>query len=147
MLQTTKENMEKDGTSSNAVCELSDLLNEIGPENGMNIECKDVTDSLSINDEEFKKEIDDGAVAILRVNQSGEHYVLLTKINDEYAYLFDPYYLPINCYNNDDDCEIIKDMPFDYNRKIRIKRLESKNREDFSLVQNDNKQIVLIKRK
>ena len=139
--------MEKDGTSSNAICELSELLNKIGSENGMNIECKDVTNILNINDDEFKKEILDGAVAILRVNQSVEHYVLLTKIDDEYAYLFDPYYLPINCYNNDEDCEIIKDKPFEYNRKIKISRLESNTRKDFSLVQNENKQIILIKRK
>ena len=139
--------MEKDGTSSYAVIELSDLLNRIGPENGMNIKCTDVTNTLDINDKKFKKEIEDGAVAVLRVNQSGEHYVLLTKIDEEYAYLFDPYYLPINCYNNDEDCEIIKDKPFEYNRKITIKRLESLDAKDFSLVQNKSKQIVLIKRK
>ena len=148
-LDVTNKNGEygKGGTSSNAIDELSDLLNKIGPENGMNIECTDVSNVLNITDKEFKDEIDNGSIAILRVNQSDEHYVLLTKIDEKYAYLFDPYYLPIDYYDNDDECEIIKDKPFEYNRKVTIDRLISKSNKDFSLVQNENKQINLIKRK
>ena len=137
----------KGGTSSNAIIELSDLLNKIGPQNNMQITCKDVTSTLNISDNEFKDEIQHGAVAIIRVNQTVEHYVLLTGMDDNYVYLFDPYYLPINYYNKDDECEIIKDKPFEYNRKVTIVRLQSKEKEDFSLVQNKNKQITIIKRK
>ena len=137
----------KGGTSSNAIIELSNLLNKIGAENGMQITCKDVTSSLSINDSFFKSEIQNGSVAIIRVNQTVEHYVLLTGIDENYAYLFDPYYLPINYYNKDDECEIIKDKPFEYNRKVLISRLLSSKKNDFSLVQNENKQITIIKRK
>lgn len=144
-LDLTDENGEygKGGTSNNAMLDMITILNVQGPKNKMNILCSEISD---IEKPFFKDQINDGGAAILRVYQKQEHYVLLTKIDDEYAYLFDPYYLPIDYYDNDKEVEIIKDCPFGYNRKVSLNRLIDGERKDFALVKNRNKQIILIKR-
>ena len=143
-LDKTDENGEfgKGGTSTNAVYDLAELLNKLGPKNKMNIKGEKYNGEwLDLQDQ-----INENGVAILRVYQSVEHYVLLTKITKKCAYLFDPYYLPIHYYDKDKECEIIKDYPFSHNRKVKITRMLSEDQKDFSLVKGENSQIVLIKR-
>ncbi len=139
----------KGGTSTYAVKFLGDWLNENAKQKGMNIKCiyldKDKED-VSIYNKQLEDEINNGAVAMLRVYQDVDHYVLLTKLDNEYAYLFDPYYLNINYYDKDDDVEIIKDRPFEYNRKVKKDRIENGKTKDFSLVRGQNQEIIIIKR-
>ena len=71
---------------------------------------------------------------IVKLYQDCDHYCLLTKLDENYAYLFDPYYLNINYYDNDKDIEIIKDKPFEYNRKVTKVRMDSKSKKDFSII-------------
>ena len=135
----------KGGTSVYAMKFLSDWLNENSSKKGMNIKCTYLDkENVSIYSEQLKK-VNDGAVAILRVYQDVEHYCLLTKLDDEYAYLFDPYYLNINYYDKDSDVEIIKDRPFEFNRKVRKERMENGDIKDFSLVKGNNSEIIIEK--
>ena len=138
----------KGGTSIYALDFLTNWLNENGESKNMHLKCESISkDDISIYNKDVENAINKGGVAILRVYQACEHYCLLTKLDNEYAYVFDPYYLNINYYDNDPDIEIIKDRPFEYNRKIKKVRLEEKNENDFSLVKNKNAQIILIERK
>ncbi len=124
---------------------LSDWL-ENAPKKGMNIKCTYIDkENVSIYSKEIEK-ISNGAVAILRVYQNVEHYCLLTKVDDEFAYLFDPYYLNINYYDNDDEVKIIKDRPFEFNRKVKKKRIENGGNKDFSLVKGNNSELIIIER-
>ena len=68
----------------------------------------------------------------------------MTKLDDDFAYLFDPYYLNINYYDKDDDVEIIKDRPFEFNRKVKKERIEKQTKKDFALVRGENKEIIII---
>ena len=139
------EKLEKVGTSVYAMKFLSDWLNENASKKGMNIKCTYIDkENVSIYNKEIDK-INDGAVAILRVYQDVEHYCLLTKIDNEFAYLFDPYYLNINYYDKDDEVEIIKDRPFEFNRKVKKERIENENNKDFSLVKGENSEIIIEK--
>ena len=137
----------KGGTSTYAVKFLGDWLNENAKQKGMNIKCIYMNkEDVSIHSRLLEDNIKNGAVAMLRVYQDVEHYVLLTKLDDEYAYLFDPYYLNINYYDKDDDVEIIKDRPFEFNRKVKKDRIENGKTKDFSLVRGENQEIIIIKR-
>lgn len=140
------EKLEKVGTSVYAMKFLSDWLNENASKKGMNIKCTYIDkENVSIYNKEIDK-INDGAVAILRVYQDVEHYCLLTKIDNEFAYLFDPYYLNINYYDKDDEVEIIKDRPFEFNRKVKKERIENENNKDFSLVKGENSEMIIIEK-
>lgn len=140
------EKLVKGGTSVYAMKFLSEWLNENASKKGMNIKCTYIDkENVSIYSKELDK-INNGAVAILRVYQDVEHYCLLTQLDSEFAYLFDPYYLNINYYDKDDEVEIIKDRPFEFNRKIKKERIEDGDTKDFSLVKGINREIILIEK-
>ncbi|MBQ9297868.1 MAG: hypothetical protein IJ223_02350 [Clostridia bacterium] len=126
---------------------LCNWLNENSSQKGMNIKCTELNkNEISIYNKQLTEKINNGAVAILRVNQLTEHYCLLTKLDDEYAYIFDPYYLNITYYDNDEDVEIIKDRPFEFNRKVKNSRIEEGENKDFSLVRGENSEIIIIEK-
>ena len=135
----------KGGTSVNAMRFLCEWLNINANSMGMNIKCTSIQrNDISIYNLKLQEKINKGAVAIVRVFQDCEHYCLLTKIDEEYAYLFDPYYLNINYYDYDKDVEIIKDKPFEFNRKVRKERMEENTKKDFTLVKNEHSEIIII---
>lgn len=135
----------KGGTSVYALKFLSNWLNENAKNKGMNIKCTSIPkDEISIYNLELKDKIKNGAVAIVRIYQDYDHYCLLTKLDEEFAYLFDPYYLNINYYDNDEDVEIIKDRPFEFNRKVKKERMEKHITKDFALVRGENSEIIII---
>ena len=101
--------------------------------------CNDKVDLINM-----KSVIERGGVAIARVWQQGEHYVIITKIDENFAYIFDPYYLNINYYDNDEDIEIIKNKPFEFNRKVKKERMEEYTNRDFALVRGENSEIIII---
>jgi len=137
----------KGGTSVYALEFLCNWLNENGKNKGMSIKCQSIEkESVSIYNNDLEKTIQEGNVAILRVYLGKvEHYVLLTALDNEYAYIFDPYYLNINYLDNDNCCEIIKDKPFEYNRKILKTRIGENDKNDFSLVNGENREMIIIK--
>lgn len=101
---------------------------------------------ISIYNLDLQKKVNEGAVAIVRLFQDCEHYCLLTKIDEDYAFLFDPYYLNINYYDGDNDVEIIKDRPFEFNRKVKKERMEGNTTKDFALVKKEHSEIIIIER-
>ena len=46
----------------------------------------------------------------------------------------------------DDEVEIIKDRPFEFNRKVKKERIENENNKDFSLVKGENSELIIIER-
>lgn len=138
----------KGGTSSYALTFLCNWLNENSYKKGMNLYCKVLpSQECSIYNKELEETIKAKGVAILSVFQGCEHYCLLTDLDNKYAYIFDPYYLNINYYDNDSCCEIIKDRPFEFNRKVLKTRIEEKSNKDFSLTGDKNTDIILLYRK
>ena len=134
----------KGGTSVYALEFLCKWLNENAKDKGMNILTTSINkNEISIYNKELEYKINNGGVAIVRLYQDVEHYCLLTKIDDLYAYLFDPYYLNINHYK---DVEIIKDKPFEYNRKVKKDRIEQLSTKDFALVRGENSEIIIIEK-
>ena len=137
----------KGGTSVNAMEFLCEWLNINANSMGMNIKCTSIQkDNISIYNSDLQIKINEGAVAIVRVFQDCEHYCLLTRIDEDYAFLFDPYYLNINYYDDDNDVDIIKDRPFEFNRKVKKERMEDNTVKDFALVKNEHSEIIIIEK-
>ncbi|MBQ3297716.1 MAG: C39 family peptidase [Bacilli bacterium] len=96
--------------------------------------------------EKMKKTLDDNGVIIARCWQDAEHYVLITKIDDNFAYIFDPYYLKEDYYVKDDDVAIVLHEAFTHNRLVKIERLFDESLKDFSLLEEAKRSVILINR-
>ena len=92
----------------------------------------------------MKKALDNNGVIIARCYQECEHYVLITKIDDNFAYIFDPYYLEEDHYASDDDVAIVLHQTFTHNRLVKVERLFDERLKDFSLLEKNKRSIILI---
>ena len=149
-LDQTNSNGEigKGGTSIYATEFLAKWLNDISNTSNMKMKVKIIRGTeVNTGNKDLLRCLKDNGVAIFRVWQSEEHYVLCTNIDDKYVYIFDPYYLNINYYNSDKECGIIKDRSFEFNRKISKSRLDEFSKRDFSFVDGKNREMILINRK
>lgn len=96
--------------------------------------------------EKMKRVLEDNGVIIARCWQDTEHYVLITKIDDNFVYIFDPYYLGEDYYVKDDDVAIVLHETFTHNRLVKIERLFDESLKDFSLLEESKRSIILMNR-
>ena len=108
-----------------------------------NIKCRILTGE-DVTLENIKKFTDENGVVVARCIQEVEHYVIITKIDDTFAYIFDPYYLEEGYYVNDPDIAIVLHQTFTHNRLVKIERLFSEDNKDFSLLSKENREVILI---
>ena len=94
----------------------------------------------------MKNLLSDNGVIVARCWQDTEHYVLITKIDDNFAYLYDPYYLKQDYYTNDEAVAIVLHESFTHNRLVKIERLFDEPLKDFSLLEKSKRSIILINR-
>ena len=94
----------------------------------------------------MREVLNKNGVIIARCWQETEHYVLITKIDDNFAYIFDPYYLDEDYYVSDEDVAIVLHETFTHNRLIKIDRLFDESKKDFSLLKKDIRSIILLSR-
>lgn len=88
-----------------------------------------------------------GTIMIIHVYLFGKsHYCLVTKLDNNYIYLFDPYYLDETYFDVDRMIELIYDEPFEYNRKVNMKRFTSMNLSDFSLGPIEHRECLIIQK-
>ena len=125
-------NLGEGGTSREAINKLTHWITKYANENNFNVLCTRLEgNEVTIN--KITDCLNNKGVVLIRCWQACEHYVIITKINKKYAYIFDPYYLDKNEYLNDKDVKIVLNKPFTHNRKVSLKRLFSENKKDFSL--------------
>ena len=92
----------KGGTSRKHAELLAKYFIEYASNNNFDIKCKILKgEEVTLN--RLKQAIANNAVIIARCIQTTEHYVLITKIDDLFAYIFDPYYLNEDYYIDDED--------------------------------------------
>ena len=70
------------------------------------------------------------------------HYAIITNIKKDKVYIFDPYYLDKNNYN-DKEVKIVLNKPFTHNRIVSLKRLFSETNKDFSFGDKSKRECVL----
>lgn len=74
------------------------------------------------------------------------HYVTITDIDDEYVYLWDPYYLDEDYYDLNSEIIIILDQPFKYNRMVKINKFLSSDVTNYALGPIDTRECVCFER-
>lgn len=136
----------KGGTSRNHAELLARyFVNFANNNDNFDINCKVLT-KQEVNLAEMKTTTDNGGVIIARCMQDCEHYVLITKIDDNFAYIFDPYFLEEDYYKEDDAVAIILYEEFTHNRLVKIERLFEESNKDFSLLKKEDREVILINR-
>lgn len=138
-----KGNIGQGGTSREAVEKICEWLTKHVKNNNYNLNCEHLI-NYDVTIEKIKECIDNNGCVLFRTYQTCEHYVLLTDYDENSFYLWDPYYLDENYYNNDEEVKIDFDHPFKYNRIVTIKRFLSPNKQDFSFNLNNKRECVLF---
>ena len=136
----------KGGTSKNNAELLSKYFVKYANNNEkFDIHCE-VSYGKDVTLERMRNSLENNGVIIARCWQDTEHYVLITKIDENFAYIFDPYYLKEDYYVNDEDVAIILHESFNHNRVVKIERLFDESLNDFSLLEADKRSVILINR-
>lgn len=141
-----KGNLGHGGTSRESVSLVSNWITNFSKSKDFKIECNRIErDEVTLD--KMKTCIAKKGVILVRLWQTTEHYVILTDIDKDCVYLFDPYYFEEDYYDNDEEVEMIFDKPFSYNRIVTIKRFIEESEKDFALGKINRRECVLINRK
>ena len=135
------------GTSSRHAELIAKYFVDFAEQNdGLSTKCE-ILHGDDANDRKIRKALDDGGVAIARCfHQKDEHYVLITKISDDFVYLFDPYYMDKNAYDNDEDVAMVFHEEFTHNRIVKLARVFDESEKDYSLVNGDKRVVIILKK-
>ena len=131
------------GTSREAVDKLSHWITKYSKSNDFKISCE-ILEKENVTLERIKECLDNNGCVLARCYQLDEHYVLITKIDDNFAYIFDPYYVEEDYYYNDEQVAVILNQRFTHNRLVKIQRLFNQSKQDFSLMEIEKREVVLI---
>lgn len=120
----------KSGTSASAMMFLSNWLNQFGQMKHFPITCEFLSgeDVYLSQSNKIIEALQQGGAVVLRLYLDVGHYVLLTGIEDDGIYLFDPYYVELDDPELDpqfldEGITFITDRPKYANRKISVCRL------------------------
>lgn len=132
-------NMGNMGTSRKAMFHVSYLINQFYQYHNFPIKVvyfqnKEVTFS------KIKKILKQKGCVILRTKLEGEHYILLTDIDDDFIYAFDPYFMIQSEIENPNI--IVTQNNFN-NRKIRISYFKNEKK-DFTLGEKINREMIVF---
>jgi len=133
------------GTSREHVKSLAKYFVEYANNKKFDIKCEILTGE-DVNIKKMTNCLDNNGVIIARCWQDVGHYVLITKIDNNFAYIFDPYYLEEEYYVKDEDVSIVLHETFTHNRLVKIERLFDESLKDFSLFEKNDRLIILINR-
>lgn len=134
------------GTSGEAIEFLSRWITDYSAKQKFDLSCiylKGEEVTYDIMNECIKR----NGVVFIKCWQGCEHYVIITHITETHAYIFDSYYLDYDYYDKDPAIRNIQSKPDEYNRIVKLDRLFSENKKDFSLGTIENRECVLMNRK
>jgi hypothetical protein len=134
----------KNGTTGVAMMFLVNWLNHFGKVKKWPIHCEMLTgDKVSISQNSKIAEcLGQGGVVVARLMLGCWHYVLLTGIDEEYVYLFDPYYR-IKPFQ-EEGIEMIKDCPSKYNRKVKHEVLNREGKRNYNLGKLEDREGIML---
>lgn len=134
----------KSGTSCMAMMFLSNWLNSFGPASHFPISSRYLSGE-AVNfrqDSSLRDALRRGGAAVVRVDLEGWHYVLLTGIEEDSVFLFDPYYWdePFD----EEAIRIVNDHPTSYNRIVPTRCFERETQEIYSFGPVEGREAVLL---
>jgi hypothetical protein len=136
--------MGKAGTSGFAVRFICDWLNQYSEIKDFKINCEYITGkavNLGLKSKIINC-IKNHGIALVRVQVNKWHYVLITSVDDDFIYLFDPYYRKKTF--NDPEIDMIDDNPFEANRKVSRERVESIENVKYALGPVEERECILM---
>ncbi len=134
----------KNGTTGMAMLFLANWLNQFGRVKKWPVHCK-VMNGKEVRISQSSRIAEclgQGGAVVARVMLGVWHYVLLTGIDDQYIYVFDPYYRVKPFYRKGID--IINDAPTRMNRRILHDIMNSGGKGDYALGKEDGRECVLM---
>jgi len=133
----------QEGTSVEAMNMICRSINDYSSKNNLGVNCTHL-DKKSVNLDIIKKCIEEQGCVLLRTYLDGDHYVLITDVDDEYVYIWDSYYLDEDYYNKEKEIIIELNKPFKYNRKVLLDRFNLSKKIDFSLGEVSKRYCILF---
>jgi hypothetical protein len=134
----------KNGTTQAAMMFLSQWLNGFGKTGRLDIRSSflsqrevNLRDNSRIRDALVRK-----GAAVVRLDLESWHYVLLTGIDGDNVYLFDPYYMPEDCPLS--DVRSVLDHEYDYNRIVPVSRIDCEEIHPYAFGPYETREAVLI---
>ena len=85
-----------------------------------------------------------GGCVDLKTFRRGRHYVTITGMDDEYMFIFDPYFRPDESYRPQTGIEVVLDKPFEYNRKVKIEKFIEEHKAELCLGDKDDREAVFF---
>ena len=133
----------KSGTSHMAMMFLSNWLNGYGKAGYLPISSRHLSgDAVNFRqDGSLRDALRRGGVAVVLVDLDGWHYVLLTGIQGDRVFLFDPYYLEIPLGN---EIQMVTDHPKEYNRIVPTWCFERETRALYAFGPTQTREAVLL---
>lgn len=134
----------KSGTTGMAMMFLANWLNHFGKVKKWPIFCELMNGEMVYigKSSRLTECLQQGGVVVAKVMLGCWHYVLLTGIDAEYVYFFDPYYRR-NPFK-EDGVEMIKGEPLKMNRKVWYSIINSEGKGNYALGKHENRECVLM---
>ena len=87
-----------------------------------------------------------GCVFMRTIQSNKEHFVMLTAIDDNFVYLFDPTFKLADSYKGNKSIEFISGHPFTFNRRVRLEHFLDEVPKEFALGPMEKREVVLFDR-
>ena len=134
------------GTSTTSIHIISDWINNYCESKSKGIRCQFITsDKIDLEkNKDIRRCFESGGVALvgINLNESIYHNVLVTRMDDEFVYVFDSDIMDLS--NNEPDIEFFDNEPYQFNRKVTIKRLNDFEDKFYSMGNQVKRECVLI---
>ena len=101
---------------------------------------------VDVNYDNILECIRNNGCAFVKCYQDDPHYTIITNINELNTYMFDPYYMDFDSYDDDNEVRCVQSKPFEYNRIVRTDRVFSEETKDFCLGKISKRECVLMNR-
>ena len=134
----------KSGTSRMAMMFLSNWLNGFGEAGYLAVSSRYLAgDAVHMRPSSaIRDALRRGGAAVVRLEYGGWHYVLLTGIQGDEVYLFDPYYQDEPY--GDAEIRMVTDHPGEYNRVVPARYFDRESDEVYALGPIDMREAVLL---
>ncbi len=134
----------KSGTSGMAMMFLSSWLNQFGKVKKFPIQCEYLTGSEVYIGENSKivAGLNQGGAIVVRLRHGWWHYALMTAMDDQYIYLFDPYYRKKAF--TEEGIDVVSNAPFTMNRRVAYKNINSEGKGAYALGPLDIREATIL---
>lgn len=152
-MDTFNENGElcKHGTSAAAISFICSWLNHLGVRKNFPIHCEYITGEAvaTSKDSKIASALRKGGVAVVRLFLGVPHYVLLTGLEGDMLFLFDPFYEETDDPELDEEYEeagisILTDQPKRANRSVLAERLNSTDKGYYEMGDYDLREALIM---